>query len=86
MSYLTELIKNLDEEGRHVFQGVIMAGYSPRQAILNAYGICCGDELTNSPFHAYHIQAGLPSHVADAIFVTPEDEIERTFWKVWENR
>ena len=86
MRYIEQLISNLDEEGRIVFQGTIMGGYSPRQAILNAYGICSGDELTRDPFTAYHVINDLPKHVADAVLSTSEQEIEQIFWNYYEGK
>lgn len=84
MKYIDLLMSNLDPEGCIVFQGMVMAGYSPRQAILNAYGICVSDELTRDPFTAYHTINSLPKYVADAILSTPEKEIEEIFWRYHE--
>jgi len=85
--YINTLISHMDEEGCIVFQGTIMAGYSSRQAVLNAYGMCYyGDELTRDPFTAFHIIADLPKYVADAIFSVSEQEIEDLFWNYHERK
>lgn len=87
-SPIKQVIKQMDEEGRLVFQGTIMAGYSPRQALYNAFGLSSiGDELDVQPDinHCFSYP-GFKDERLNKLFMTSSNkDIENTFWEIVEN-
>jgi hypothetical protein len=84
---LVQLIEQMDAEGRIVFQGTLMLGYTPRQALYNAFGlgdhgieVDCWPEGANMIYHAYKDE-----RLIKLFTDTPKEEIERVFWAVVEN-
>lgn len=86
-SPLKQLMKQMDDEGRIVFQGTIMSGHTPRQALYNAFGlgdlgyeVDCLPEGQNMIYHVYKDE-----RLCRLFTDTPLVEIENTFWEMVEN-
>jgi len=84
---LVQLIKQIDAEGRIAFQGTLMLGHTPRQALYNAFGlgslgfeVDCLPQGANMIYHVYKDE-----RLIRLFTDTPNEEIERIFWEVVEN-
>ena len=83
---LEQVMEQMDEEGQTVFQSNLMAGYSPRQALYNAFGLCInGDEVDTFPEGKYMVCHFYKDERLIELFLnTPDIIIEDTFWSILE--
>ncbi len=85
LSPIDQVMDQMDEEGRIVFQGTLIAGYSPRQALFNAFGFDCSDNVDCSPnIDNWLSTLFKDARTAELFLSTPQTEIEAAFWRRWE--
>lgn len=83
MEPIDQIMCQMDTEGRIVFQSTIMAGYSARQALYNAFGLTSnGDEIDTLPI----FYPCFKDEKLNKLFMELDNQvIEDAFWRLCEN-
>ena len=86
-SPIEQIINQIDDEGRIVFQGTLMAGYSARQALYNAYGLDLqGNQVDTFPEYVHVVyDVFQDKRLCDLFINIPNSEIEEAFWETVEH-